>query len=100
MGIMFLVLMPIPYVDASAATAFHEKRKRIIVSAAGMMVELLLAATALFVWINVETGIVSAVAYNVMLIGSVSTVFFNGNPLLRFDGYYMLADMIEIPNLA
>lgn len=100
MGIMFLVLMPIPYVDASAATAFHEKRKRIIVSAAGMMVELLLAAMALFVWINVETGIVSAVAYNVMLIGSVSTVFFNGNPLLRFDGYYMLADMIEIPNLA
>ena len=100
MGIMFLVLMPIPYVDASAATAFQEKRRRIIVSAAGMMVEMFLAAAALFVWLNVETGIVSAVAYNVMLIGSVSTLFFNGNPLLRFDGYYMLADQIEIPNLA
>ena len=100
MGVMFLVMMPIPYVDASAATAFQDKRKRIIVSAAGMMVELFLAALALFVWLNVETGIVSAVAYNVMLIGSVSTLFFNGNPLLRFDGYYMLADMIEIPNLA
>ena len=100
MGIMFLVLMPIPYVDASAASAFQSKRQRIIVSAAGIMVELFLAAIALFVWLNVETGIVSAVAYNIMLIGSVSTLFFNGNPLLRFDGYYMLMDQIETPNLA
>jgi putative peptide zinc metalloprotease protein len=70
-----------------------------IVSAAGMIVELLLAAIALFVWINVEPGIVSNVAYNVMIIGSVSTLIFNGNPLLRFDGYYILLDAIEIPNL-
>ena len=99
MGIMFLVLMPIPYVDASAATAFDDKRKRMVVAAAGMIVELLLAALALFVWINVESGIVSAVAYNIMLIGSLSTLLFNGNPLLRFDGYYVLADAIETPNL-
>ncbi len=99
MGIMFLVLMPIPYVDASAATTFHDKRKRMMVASAGMIVELLLAALALFVWINVESGIVSAVAYNVMLIGSLSTLIFNGNPLLRFDGYYVLADAIETPNL-
>ncbi|MCP3951699.1 MAG: HlyD family secretion protein, partial [Desulfobacterales bacterium] len=51
-------------------------------------------------WLNVETGLISAIAYNIMLIGGVSTVFFNGNPLLRYDGYYMLADLIEIPNLA
>lgn len=100
MGIMFLVLMPIPYVDATASAAFREKRRRIVVSAAGMMVELFLASLALILWINVETGIVSALAYNVMLIGSVSTLFFNGNPLLRFDGYYILADGLEIPNLA
>jgi putative peptide zinc metalloprotease protein len=99
MGIMFLVLMPIPYVDASAATAFDDKRKRMAVASAGMIVELLLAALALFVWINVESGIVSAVAYNIMLIGSLSTLLFNGNPLLRFDGYYVLADAIETPNL-
>ncbi|MDH3526758.1 MAG: hypothetical protein OEM43_04550 [Gammaproteobacteria bacterium] len=99
MGIMFLVLMPIPYVDASAATAFDDKRKRMAVASAGMIVELLLAALALFVWINVESGIVSAVAYNIMLIGSLSTLIFNGNPLLRFDGYYVLADAIETPNL-
>lgn len=100
MGVMFLVLMPIPYVDATAAAGFSDKSRRIVVSAAGMMVELFLAALALFVWINVETGMVSAVAYNIMLIGSISTLFFNGNPLLRFDGYYMLADAIEIPNLS
>lgn len=100
LGIMFLVLMPVPYVDATAAAGFREKRRRLVVSAAGMMVELFLAALALLLWINVETGLVSAIAYNVMLIGSVSTLFFNGNPLLRFDGYYLLADAIEIPNLA
>jgi putative peptide zinc metalloprotease protein len=100
MGIMFLVLMPIPYVDATASAGFPEKRRRLAVSAAGMMVELFFAALALMLWINIETGLVSAIAYNVMLIGSISTLFFNGNPLLRFDGYYMLADAIEIPNLA
>ncbi len=100
MGIMFLVLMPIPYVDATASAGFPQKHRRFLVSAAGMMVELFLASLALFVWINVDTGIVSAVAYNIMLIGSISTLFFNGNPLLRFDGYYMLADAVEIPNLS
>lgn len=99
MGIMFLVFMPVPYVEASSATAFRDKRKRMVVGAAGMMTELFIAAVALFVWLVVETGVVSTIAYNVMLIGSVSTLFFNGNPLLRFDGYYLLADAVEIPNL-
>ena len=61
--------------------------------------ELFLAAIAMFVWLSVESGIVSAIAYNVMLIGGVSTVLFNGNPLLRFDGYYIFADALDIPNL-
>jgi putative peptide zinc metalloprotease protein len=99
MGIMLLALTPIPYVDATASAAFSDKWRRVAVAAMGMMVELLLAALALFVWLNVETGLVSALAYNVMLIGGVSTLLFNGNPLLRYDGYYMLADLIEIPNL-
>jgi putative peptide zinc metalloprotease protein len=99
LGVMFLAFIPIPYVDCSAATGFEDRRRRMIVGAAGMIVELFLAAVALFVWLNVETGIISAVAYNIMLIGGVSTLFFNGNPLLRFDGYYILADAIEIPNL-
>ncbi len=99
MGIMLLALTPIPYIDATASTSLSEKRRRIAVAAMGMMVELLLASLALFVWLNVETGLISSLAYNVMLIGSVSTILFNGNPLLRYDGYYMLADLIEIPNL-
>jgi len=99
MGVMLLVLMPIPYVDASAAAGFADKRRRVVVGAAGMMVELALAAIALFVWLNVEPGLARMVAYDVMLIAGVSTVLFNGNPLLRFDGYYILADLIEVPNL-
>ncbi len=99
MGIMLLVFSPVPYVDASSAWGFGDKRKRMLVGAAGIAVELFLGALALFVWLTVEPGAVRAVAYNVMLICGVSTVLFNGNPLLRFDGYYVLADAIEMPNL-
>ena len=99
MGIMLLALTPIPYIDASASSSFPDKQRRIAVAAMGMMVELLLASLALFVWLNVETGLVSGLAYKVMLIGGISTLLFNGNPLMRYDGYYMLADLIEIPNL-
>ena len=99
-GVMFLVLVPVPYVDASQTSAFRSKYQRVIVGAAGMLFELLLAAIAMFVWLNVEPGTVRAVAYNTMLIAGVSTLFFNGNPLLRFDGYYMLMDYLEMPNLA
>ncbi len=100
MGIMLLVFAPVPYVDASASAAFKDKRKRMVVGAAGIMVELLVAALAMFVWVAIEPGIVRSVAFNLMLIGGISTVFFNGNPLLRFDAYYVLADWLEMPNLA
>lgn len=100
MGIMLLALTPIPYVDGSAAATFPEKRRRMAVAGAGMMVELFVASLALFLWCNVESGRVSTIAFNVMLIGGVSTLLFNGNPLLRFDGYYILADLLEIPNLS
>jgi putative peptide zinc metalloprotease protein len=99
MGITLLVLMPIPYVDASAAWAFRDRRKRVLVGAAGILVELFVAAVALFLWLAVEPGLVKEAALNAFLIGSVSTLLFNSNPLLRFDGYYILQDLIEIPNL-
>ncbi len=99
MGIMLLVLMPVPYVDASAANAFPAKRRRVLVGAAGMVVELFIASIALFFWLQIEPGVPRAVLFNVMLIAGVSTVLFNANPLLRFDGYYILSDLIEIPNL-
>ena len=100
MGMMLLVFMPVPYVDATAAGGFRSKWRRALVGAAGMLVELFIASLCMFVWVLVEPGVMRAVAFNVMLIAGVSTVVFNGNPLLRFDGYYILSDLIEIPNLA
>ena len=99
MGIMLLVLTPIPYVDASSASAFRTKWERILVSAAGMAVELFIAALALFLWANMEPGTIRSSLYNMIFIAGVSSVLFNGNPLLRYDAYYMLGDLLEIPNL-
>jgi putative peptide zinc metalloprotease protein len=65
-----------------------------------MMVELVIASLAFFVWLLAEPGIVRAVAYDIILIAGISTLVVNGNPLLRFDGYFILSDLIEIPNLA
>lgn len=100
MGILLLVLMPVPYVEASAANGFRSKWRRTLVGAAGMLAELYLTALAMLVWAAAEPGMVRALAFNVMLIAGVSTLVFNANPLLRFDGYYILADLIEMPNLA
>ncbi len=99
-GVMFLVFMPIPYVDASSVTALREKHRRVIVAAAGMLVEVFIAALAMMIWVNSEPGIIRAIAFNVIFLASVSTLLFNGNPLLRYDGYYMLSDFLEMPNLA
>jgi putative peptide zinc metalloprotease protein len=99
-GIILVLLIPIPFVDASAASAFIRKYQRIIVGSIGIMVEMFIASIALFVWLGVEPGLVRTIAYDVMLISGVSTLLFNGNPLLRYDGYYVLSDAIGIPNLA
>ncbi|MGC9461971.1 efflux RND transporter periplasmic adaptor subunit [Vibrio genomosp. F10] len=100
MGIMLLIFIPVPYVDASTAASFRNKHQRMLVGAVGVLGELFMAALAMIVWSLVEPGLVRAMAYNVMLIGGISTLLFNGNPLLRFDAYYVLADYLEIPNLA
>lgn len=101
-GCMLLVLFPSPYVDASACWAFPSKWQRIAVGAGGMLFELTAAALAAFVWLATRDGsnpMLNQIAYNAMLTASVSTVLFNANPLMRFDGYYMLSDLLEIPNL-
>ena len=100
MGLMLLVLMPVPYVDASAATVLRSRWRRALVGAAGMLVELFIAALAFYLWLAVEPGLARAVCFNVMIIAGVSALIFNGNPLLRYDAYYILADLIELPNLA
>ncbi|WFB36457.1 hypothetical protein P3T73_01595 [Kiritimatiellota bacterium B12222] len=100
MGIMLMIFTPIPYVDATASWAFRQRRRRILVACSGMIVELFVAAIATFIWANTGEGNLNALCYNLMFIASVSTLLFNANPLLRYDGYYILSDMLDIPNLS
>ena len=99
MGVMMLVFMPIPYVDASHASAFLGKYQRILVGAAGMMIELAVASVALWMWTLAEPGLFRVVLHDIVILAGVVTLLFNLNPLLRFDGYYILSDWLEIPNL-
>lgn len=98
-GIMLMVFAPLPYVDATSSWGFREKRRRIAVSSAGMYAELFIAAIATIIWAETGRGTVNAVAYNVMVIASVTTILFNINPLLKFDGYYILSDLFGLVNL-
>ena len=99
-GFTLFLLVPAPYVDASDAGGFRHRSKRVFVSAAGIMAELALASFALFVWLNVQPGMVRDLAFVTMFTASVSTLLFNGNPLLPFDAYYILSDLIDVPNLS
>lgn len=98
-GFTLFVLVPAPYVDASAASAFTRRYQRFVVGAAGMMAELAVGALALLVWVNAEPGFLRDLAFVTLFIATVSTVMFNGNPLLRFDAYYILCDALDLPNL-
>lgn len=99
-GVMFMIFTPVPYVDATSSYRFASKWSRAFVAAAGIMAELALGAIAMWVWLLAEPGLVTAVAFNVVLIAGVSTVLVNGNPLMRYDGYFIACDLLEIPNMA
>jgi putative peptide zinc metalloprotease protein len=99
MGVMLLVFTPLPYMDATSSWSFRSHWQRALVGGAGMITEIFVAALATFVWAYTGEGLVHSLAYNMMFIASVSTLLFNGNPLLRFDGYYILSDLMDIPNL-
>ncbi|MBX2852338.1 MAG: hypothetical protein KTR15_11400 [Phycisphaeraceae bacterium] len=100
-GVMLIAFIPIPYVDASSSWALRSKWQRAFIAAAGMYVELAVAAVALLVWVQTDTqSTLHQLAYNIIFIASVTTLLFNANPLIRFDGYYILSDLIEMPNLA
>ena len=99
-GVMMLVLLPSPYVDASSTWSFPSKWQRMAVGAGGMIFELAVAAAAGFVWVGTPHGdLLHKLAFNAMFTASVTTVLFNANPLMRFDGYYILSDLLEVPNL-
>lgn len=99
-GITFFVFTPAPYLDASASTGFRSQLQRVVVGAMGMMVELFLAAVALLIWFSTQPGLVHALAFVTMFVCGITSILFNGNPLLRFDAYHILCDTFELPNLA
>lgn len=99
MGVMFLVLTPCLYCNVSDSWLLPNKWHRAAIGAAGMYVEVFLATVATFLWWFSQPGLLNHICLSIMFVCSVSTILFNGNPLLRFDGYYILSDISEIPNL-
>ncbi len=99
MGVMLLIFAPMPYVDATASWGFRHRGQRLLVGAAGVLAELAVAALAALLWAHTAPGVVNSIAYNVIFVASVSSLLFNLNPLLRFDGYHMLVDALDVPNL-
>jgi putative peptide zinc metalloprotease protein len=100
MGALFLCLSPALYCNVSDAWTLPNKWHRIVISSAGIYVELIIGAAATFVWWNTPSQpFVNNLALSLMVVCTVSTVVFNANPLMRYDGYYVLADWLEIPNL-
>ncbi|QDU97572.1 HlyD family efflux transporter periplasmic adaptor subunit [Lignipirellula cremea] len=99
LGLMLLVFTPCLYVNVTDAWLIRSRWQRAAIGAAGMAVELVLASLCLFLWWASEPGLLHGLFLNVVFICSVSTLLFNGNPLLRYDGYFILSDLIETPNL-
>ncbi len=99
MGIMFLVLTPCLYCNVSDSWMLPNRWHRAAIGAAGMYVEVVIASIATFIWWFSEPGFLNYLCLNIMFVSSVSTILFNANPLLRYDGYYILSDIMEVPNL-
>jgi len=100
MGFLILCFSPAMYCNVSDAWTLPNKWHRIIIGGAGIYVELMIAALATFVWwYTPSQPFINNLSLSLMIVCSVSTVVFNGNPLMRYDGYYVLADWLEIPNL-
>lgn len=99
MGVAFMLFTPCGYVDASDAWMMRHKRHKLYVTIAGVFTELIIACIAAHLWLVLPDGIGRGLAFNAMIVASVNTVLFNINPLMRFDGYYVACDLLEIPNL-
>lgn len=99
-GVMFILGLPMGYVDATASIGLDSKWRRIMVASAGLWIEFFLAAVAAIVWSYAGPGRLEDFAHTIVFFGTAVTLFFNANPLMRFDGYFILADLLEVPNLA
>ncbi len=100
MGLGFIIFCPVLYCDTTDAWTLADRKHRIAISAAGILAEATLATICAYIWYLSRPGLVNSVALYLMTYSLVSTLMFNGNPLMKFDGYYCLADMIEMPNLS
>lgn len=98
-GATLVAGLPLFYVEASDSYLFPKKSQRIAVAAAGIVAELVVAAVLVWIWFFMADGFARQLVLNLLLVASVSTVLFNGNPLMRFDGYYILADALDRPDL-
>jgi putative peptide zinc metalloprotease protein len=99
MGAMIIVFSPFLYADVTDSYLFPNRRHRVLVAAAGIYIELVIAAIATLLWAVSQPGPTQQLLFNLMLITSVWTVLFNANPLMKFDGYYILTDLAGVPNL-
>jgi len=99
-GVLMLAMIPCLYCDVTDVWRLPSKWQRIAVSAAGMIVELVIAAVALIAWWHTQPGLLHVWCLSVVIVCSIGTLLVNANPLLRYDGYYILSDLIEVPNLA
>ncbi|MCE9611637.1 MAG: site-2 protease family protein [Chthoniobacter sp.] len=99
-GLIFVLFVPMGYVDATASLGLASKWRRIMVACAGLYVEFFLAAVAAVVWAHTAPGALHTAAHAAVLTGSVVTLLFNANPLMRFDGYFVLSELLDLPNLA
>lgn len=98
MGLMFVLLTPLPYIDVTSSWRLR-RTQRIHVAAAGMITELWIAAAAACIWRLAPDGALRHVCFNLVSLASLATLVFNANPLMRFDGYYILSDALRTPNL-
>ncbi|MGC9029061.1 MAG: site-2 protease family protein [Desulfomonilaceae bacterium] len=99
-GIALLILFPCPYIDTTDAWKLSRRRQRMVIGAAGIMAEMIVACLCVFVWFFTKPGWLNTLSFYVVTVSTVSTIAFNANPLMRFDGYFILSDYLRLPNLA
>ncbi len=100
MGVAFLVFMPCLYCDTTDAWRLAKPSNRIAISAAGIIAEAVLAIIAAHIWFFSKPGLLNSIAFYMMVVSLISTIFINGNPLIKLDGYFVLIDWLKTPNLA
>ena len=98
-GVLMLLFTPMAFVNVTSSWRFQSRWHRIVVAGAGMYVELFLSFLAIIVWAHSAPGVLADLCFNIFVMACFTTILFNANPLMRFDGYYILSDTINVPNL-